>query len=301
MKLLSYSFETILRFDAPVLDHSFMLRCLPKTTPLQKVIDSQLILHPRCSISEQVDGFGNRQCAGYLPGKHSSFSFMSYGLVLTDDVATSAEDAHPMFLQASTYTQPSDELKAFTVQCLQTVGNASAWERAQLLMHAVFNHYTYTPGSTGVKTTAAEAFALGKGVCQDYAQTLITLCRLGGIPARYCAGLMVGEGATHAWVEVHDGANWRGLDPTHDRVVDDTYIVLSYGRDFEDCSIERGLFRGNANQTQEVYASVTQGESMAAADGMASAQAHAPELEAQLRGRILAEEPPRAQEIIKEE
>lgn len=284
MKLLSYSFETILRFSAPVSDHSFILRCQPKSTPLQKVIDSQIILHPRCSVDEQIDGFGNRLCAGYLPDAHESFSFMSYGLVLTDGQATSAEEAHPMFLQQSAYTGLSDALRAFVRECLQTVSNADAWTKAQLLMHAVYSHFSYVPGSTDVKTTAAQAFDRAQGVCQDYAQVLIAACRAAGVPARYCAGLMVGEGATHAWVEVHDGTNWRGLDPTHDRAVDDDYLVISCGRDFEDCSIERGVFRGNALQTQEVYASVAQGEGMAAADGVASVQTHSPELAEAIRG-----------------
>ena len=68
---------------------------------------------------------------------------------------------------------------------------------------------------------------------------------------------MVGEGATHAWVEVHDGSRWRGVDPTNDCQVTDDYIVLSRGRDFADCPIEVGVFIGGARQKQTVRVTVT--------------------------------------------
>ena len=68
---------------------------------------------------------------------------------------------------------------------------------------------------------------------------------------------MLGEGATHAWVEVFDGQLWHGIDPTNDRLVDDGYIAFSHGRDFSDCPIEVGVFRGGARQSQSVAVSVT--------------------------------------------
>ncbi len=40
----------------------------------------------------------------------------------------------------------------------------------------------YVTDVTTVATTAAEAFAQGVGVCQDYAHVMIALCRLRGLP-----------------------------------------------------------------------------------------------------------------------
>ena len=62
----------------------------------------------------------------------------------------------------------------------------------------------------------------------------------------------MGEGASHAWVEVCDGKEWIALDPTHNRLVDDNYIRISYGRDAQDCTINQGYFYGSAEQTQEI-------------------------------------------------
>ena len=61
---------------------------------------------------------------------------------------------------------------------------------------------TYEFGVTGVRTTAAEAWALRRGVCQDMAHVMISMCRSRGLAARYVSGHLLGEGASHAWVEV---------------------------------------------------------------------------------------------------
>ncbi len=61
---------------------------------------------------------------------------------------------------------------------------------------------SYSHDRTTVFTTAAEAFALRAGVCQDYSHVLLSLCRYCGLPARYVSGHLLGEGGTHAWVEV---------------------------------------------------------------------------------------------------
>ena len=65
----------------------------------------------------------------------------------------------------------------------------------------VHDAITYEYGVTSVTTTAAEALAGGRGVCQDSAHVMIALCRAAGLPARYVSGHLLGEGGTHAWVE----------------------------------------------------------------------------------------------------
>ena len=133
----------------------------------------------------------------------------------------------------------------------------NALEKAKVLCAKVHDHFTYTPGETNVMTTAGEAYAAGKGVCQDYAHVLIALCRMAGMPARYVSGLFVGEGASHAWAEIWMDGLWYGIDPTHNRLTDETYLKLCTGRDYSDCPIERGVFSGWAEQTQKVFTKVT--------------------------------------------
>jgi len=119
-------------------------------------------------------------------------------------------------------------------------------------MELLNRHFIYKSGSTSITTTAETALRQGCGVCQDYAHILIALCRQQGIPARYVAGFMIGEGVTHAWIEIYAAGKWLAIDPTHNRIVDELYIKLSSGRDFGDCIIDRGIFRGIAKQQQAV-------------------------------------------------
>src|SRR5713226_3963255 len=58
-------------------------------------------------------------------------------------------------------------------------------ERAERICAFVHDAIAYTGGVTSVRTTAAEALALGRGVCQDSAHVMLALCRLAGLPARY--------------------------------------------------------------------------------------------------------------------
>lgn len=125
-------------------------------------------------------------------------------------------------------------------------------------MNAVYESMQYTKGVTSISTTAEEALSLGQGVCQDYAHILLSLCREEKIPARYVVGLLLGEGESHAWIEAFDGERWRGFDPTNNRLAEEDHIKISHGRDYRDCSINRGVFTGRATQRQTVLVRVTE-------------------------------------------
>lgn len=108
----------------------------------------------------------------------------------------------------------------------------------------------YRWGTTGVRTTAAEALAGGVGVCQDYAHVMLAACHLVGLPARYVSGHLRGEGGSHAWVEVlHPEPDGRtctveAWDPTHDRRAGDGYVTVAVGRDYADVPPMSGCYEG---------------------------------------------------------
>jgi transglutaminase-like putative cysteine protease len=129
---------------------------------------------------------------------------------------------------------------------------SDALQRIQFFSRAVHLHLRYERGATTNSTTAAEAFSIGAGVCQDYAHILLALLRLDGIPCRYVAGLASDYGETHAWVEAWVADRYHGIDPTRDNLINENYLAFSRGRDFEDCSIERGFFKGTCKGTQTI-------------------------------------------------
>ena len=111
------------------------------------------------------------------------------------------------------------------------------------------DHFVYEWGATTVETTAAEAWATARGVCQDYAHCMVALCRLLGLPARYVSGHLLGDGGTHAWVEVlvQDASGIvRAVpfDPTHDRRVGPRYVTVAVGRDYADVRRRRAPSTG---------------------------------------------------------
>jgi len=158
--------------------------------------------------------------------------------------------AHGMYGAHTTLTAPSAAMLAFLRGLELDTSNKA--ELASRIASAVHERMAYQPGVTGVATTAAQAFELGRGVCQDYAHITIALLREAGIPARYVCGFLPGEGATHAWVEWHDSGAWLALDPTHGRAVEYGCIKVAHGRDSADCPVNRGIFTGRAMQRNSV-------------------------------------------------
>jgi transglutaminase-like putative cysteine protease len=109
---------------------------------------------------------------------------------------------------------------------------------------------SYAYGVTSVATTAAEALAGGRGVCQDAAHVMIALCRAAGLPARYVSGHLLGEGGTHAWVEVivadPAGARAVAFDPSNGRHAGKDYLTVATGRDYTDVAPTSGTYVGTA-------------------------------------------------------
>lgn len=122
---------------------------------------------------------------------------------------------------------------------LALAGRVNSW---------VFSVMRYRHDVTNVDTTASRALGLAQGVCQDYAHVMLTVCRLAGLPARYVSGHLLGEGGSHAWVEVvvpaEAGAVAVGFDPTHGRAVGASYLTVAVGRDYSDVAPTYGTFQG---------------------------------------------------------
>jgi transglutaminase-like putative cysteine protease len=130
---------------------------------------------------------------------------------------------------------------------LQRQSNAPL-ELAERINDWVSSTMTYQSGVTDVHTTASEALEIGRGLCQDYAHVTLAICRAAGLPARYVSGHMLGEGGSHAWVEVivPEGNHLEaiGFDPTNHRRPNLGYTVVAVGRDYADVPPTSGRFIG---------------------------------------------------------
>lgn len=256
MSSLRFRYFMELRFSEPVREHRFTLRCFPQSGRRQTIEDLNIEIIPKESLSQGRDSFGNVCVYGYAVQPHQRFSVEVTGMArtgLAPDEEAGAPHQVSRFKYHTALTRPGPAISAF-YSGLPLPVRGSAPERAAACMDALYGRFRYVSGATGVCTTAEQAMAQGAGVCQDYAHILISLCRMDGIPCRYVAGLLPGEGESHAWMEIYHEGRWVALDPTHNRPAGEGYIQFSAGRDSADCSINRGIFLGQARQFQTVRA-----------------------------------------------
>ncbi len=214
----------------------------------------------------RLDSFANTVLDVQIPRVARAIKFEAWVAIERTGPATprpvSAAWLHdPRLLAATDRTAPDRTIRT-AAAALQAQG-ARGLDLAELVNMWVHDTMEYVRGVTDVQTSAGAALALRGGVCQDYSHVMIAICRLLGMPALYVSGHLVGEGATHAWVEVllpaadgsGSGRGW-AFDPTHGCRVDMTYLTVAVGRDYGDVAPTSGSYRaghgGNLTGEKEV-------------------------------------------------
>lgn len=154
--------------------------------------------------------------------------------------------------------------------CAQSLHpSRNALEAAIELARRIQDEFAFDPDATKTETTPAEAFAQRGGVCQDFAQIMISGLRSAGLPAAYVSGYirtipppgaerLVGADATHAWVLLWCGPDrgWIGVDPTNGIWMAGDHIVTAIGRDYSEVAPIDGIFLGSGAQTMTVSVDV---------------------------------------------
>jgi transglutaminase-like putative cysteine protease len=152
----------------------------------------------------------------------------------------------PRLLRATRLTAPDPLLRELAGELAG--GEASPLELAGRICQTVHSAITYEYGVTSVRTTAADALAAGRGVCQDSAHIMLALCHLLALPARYVSGHLLGHGGTHAWVEVviphAEHAIAMPFDPCNGVPASARYLTVATGRDYADVPPTSGTYIG---------------------------------------------------------
>ncbi len=146
-------------------------------------------------------------------------------------------------------------------ECLKTIHKelSTPFNLLMRLNEFVYKNFKYKKGVTNVDTSVEKVWKLGLGVCQDFTNVLIQLCRLSNIPARYVSGYVCssdrirGYGATHSWVEAYiPEYGWIGVDPTNNCVCHDLHVKVGVGRNYTDCAPVKGIYKGDEEQKMDV-------------------------------------------------
>ena len=170
--------------------------------------------------------------------------------------------AEGYLLQPSRLTTPDDRI----AEVAEELGSSARWglELAERITEWVNRSMTYRYGVSGVRTTAAEALAQGAGVCQDYAHVMLAITRACGLPSRYVSGHLLGQGGTHAWVEVilpaNDGTGESiayPFDPTQATKAGLSYVTIAVGGDYADVAPTSGTYRSQLAGRLMTHKSVT--------------------------------------------
>jgi len=261
---LSVQHTTTYHFDTPKRFVTQSHRLTPSVCGGQRTLDWAVTAEGATFGAAFVDGAGDAVSTMTLPGPVDAVEIVVAGTVETQDTAGVLRD-HRETISPIVYTTPTPvtlitgALIELADRALAGAHGADDLARAHLLAGAVADAVAYMPGTTDAETTAGEALAAGRGVCQDHAHVLIALAHHAGLPARYVIGYLFGAGdgepyeASHAWAEVHvAGLGWVGFDPANRCCPDERYIRLGSGRDARAAAPIRGVSRGAGAEALDV-------------------------------------------------
>jgi transglutaminase-like putative cysteine protease len=270
--------ETGFRYEGEVSASYNEARMLPSSTDTQFVLSSQLDIEPATAVNHYADYFGTRVASFDVLAGHRALTITARSLVevhprpltipeLTwDDLRASAplSIATAEMLAQSARTTPHPEVAERAASIAADHDNPAA--AALALAKALGDDVDYVQGSTGVHSTAAEAWGQRKGVCQDIAHITLGALRSVGIPARYVSGYLhpkpdarVGDsvvGESHAWVEWFTG-EWVGFDPTNGIEIGERHVLVGRGRDYNDVPPLRGVYAGPFKSQLHVKVTIT--------------------------------------------
>ena len=272
MHLLRIDHETKLTYSSPVYESVIEVRTAPPTLDEQAVLGYKLRVTPSVPVTSYRDGFGNKVETFNVLAPCREVVIQSAACVRVHRESAAEKLAavpwsadlgrHPdaiEFLRPSPLADAAPGVRAFA-DSVPFAAVKSVKDAAEVVMAAVRTTLSYEKKVTGAYTPVSEALALGQGVCQDFAHLFLAASRLRGLPARYVSGYVnqPGELATHAWVQVWAGPDigWANLDPTHDRWCAADYVVTAVGRDFGDVPPNRGVWKGDADETISVTVGV---------------------------------------------
>ena len=258
MKKLHFDYYMQIDYSIEVTKCNFTIKCFPQNDSYQQIEHVRMKMHPNTFYSFGRDGLRNRQIYGLNEEAHKTFYFHIEGDAhtgLAEYAEEEDEDQTMIFRHPHGLNVPGETILQY-YKAIAPAEKMTSLKEAEYFMGRLYQDFQYQANTTNVKTTAEEAFSQGYGVCQDYAHIFLALLHLAGIPARYVTGLLIGEGQSHAWVEVLYDHKWYGLDPTNNTRITDNHIKIGIGRDAQDCTINRGIMHGGGLHSQTVKVTV---------------------------------------------
>jgi transglutaminase-like putative cysteine protease len=271
---LSIEHRTGFRYSTTVKSSYNEARMTPVRTPGQTVWSSRVAISPYAWSFPYQDYWGTAVTAFELHERHDQLEVSAQAVVEThgDEDAWDVErrvgeddlgwpelrdrgvvDSMTEFLTVNERTLAPEELHERAQQAAAAPPRLAALDICDLIA----DRMTYQRGSTSVNARAAEVWAGGRGVCQDFSHLALGALRSVGLPARYVSGYLhpvsgAGPnetvlGESHSWIEWWCGS-WVGFDPTLKCRISESYVRVGQGRDYSDVAPLRGTYSGGKSQ-----------------------------------------------------
>lgn len=267
--------HTTHHYAGDVTDSYNEARLTPMNAAGQRTVEHSIKIAPRAHASRYIDYWGTLVHAFDVHEPHRDLE-----IVAESDVLTQAPPAAPSALptwselelhadRLGEYLAPSQFAgpdEALAEEAMTFRDQESALATAETICAAVRGILSYEKGTTNVTTTAIEARAATRGVCQDFVHVSLAYLRSLGIPARYVSGYLypaidsaIGvevAGESHAWLEAWVG-DWVAFDPTNGANVGERHVVVARGRDYADVPPLKGVYHGAPSEYLGVSVGLT--------------------------------------------
>lgn len=263
------SHDTRYRYALPASGIIQTLRLTPRNHNGQYVVSWRIHISADCPLIGQEDAFGNLTHTFSTDSPVDELVVRVEGEVDTDDtqgIIRGAIERFPasLFLRETPLTQADDSIAQFAAQSVNGAGKDEL-TRMHALLSSLNRTIVFDTDPTHAATTAAEAFALKRGVCQDITHIFIAAARSLGIPARYVSGYfhridgVVEQDAGHAWAEAYiPDLGWVGFDATNGISTTEAHLRVAVGLDYLSAAPVRGTRFGGAGENLDVRISVNQ-------------------------------------------
>lgn len=264
---------------------------LPREMPGQTCLATRLTTRPEASTSGQLrDYYGNRIDYFSFERGYRQLEILSESEILLQKKSLPAFESSPAWETAQLVGKADGDWSTEDLLRFEMTLASPRVESACSVMHDYIqqsfsparpilealhdllsrfdNDFEFDPTATNVHTPVSDVFSQKKGVCQDFAHTLLALLRCLHLPARYVSGYirsypppgqerLRGADASHAWVSVHCGdLGWVDIDPTNNCFASDEHITIAWGRDYTDIIPVQGVIIGPPAHTLSVSVDV---------------------------------------------
>jgi len=265
---LRISHSTTYRYAPAATGVIQILRMTPSSHDGQYVAEWQIDVSTDSHLATHEDAFGNVTYV-MTHGAIEDLTVTVGGLIETHDtggVLRGTDERFPpsLFLRPTPLTLVNPPMETFARQ-LRAESEEDTLGFLHTLMTQVNEHMTFDEDPTNSGTSAAEAFGLKSGVCQDYAHIFIACARSGGVPARFVSGYFlrsdgaINQAAGHAWVEAYvPDLGWIGFDPANCICTTEAHARVAIGLDYLGAAPVRGTRYGGGTETLTVAVKVDQ-------------------------------------------